>query len=74
MIFDDAHTRTLLAVLHQDHPTVRSVAAETGCSASCAHGRLRRLRLAGLVTWDRRKQGTLRATCTEHLPIERIMP
>lgn len=66
--FDDALTRTLLAVIHQTRPTVQSVADATGCAKSTAHGRLDELRMAGLVTWEPRRAGTLRA-CVGEVPL-----
>jgi hypothetical protein len=62
IIFDDAHTRTLLAVCHQTAPTCRSVAAETGCAISTAYQRLTTLRDAGLIAWQPRTAGTMRPT------------
>ena len=57
----DTATRVLLAVLTQDHPTVRSVGEEVGlASPNSTHHHLLDLRDAGLVTWDEGKTGTLR--------------
>lgn len=50
----------LFAVLHQDRPTVRSVAEAVGLSISHAHMRLCELRVKGLVTWEEGKAGTIR--------------
>jgi DNA-binding IscR family transcriptional regulator len=73
VIIDDAHTRTLLAVCHQTHPTCRSVAAETGVSASCAYYRLSTLRDAGLVAWEDGKDGTMRSLVAEVLPVAPVI-
>ena len=59
-MWGDTATRVLLAVLTQDRPTVRSVAAEVGRSVSKTHEELVKLRAAGLVKWDAGKTGTLR--------------
>jgi DNA (cytosine-5)-methyltransferase 1 len=50
----------LFAVLHQDRPTVRTVAEATQLSISHAHMRLCELRVKGLVTWEEGKAGTIR--------------
>jgi hypothetical protein len=60
----DGATRALLAVVAQERPTVRSVAAATGRSLGFTHERLRELRKARLVAFEDRKQGTLRALVT----------
>jgi SOS-response transcriptional repressor LexA len=57
-------TRVLLAVMADEHPTIRRVCAATGlASTSTVLAHLRALRRAGLVSWADGKDGTLRATC-----------
>jgi hypothetical protein len=63
MMFPNAATRVLLAVVSQPRATVRSVAEEVGCAISTAHSWLRVLRDEGLVAWTEGEQGTLRSTC-----------
>lgn len=55
----------LAAVVLLEWPTVRAVGELAGLSStSTVHHWLRRLRDAGLVTWEPGKSGTLRATVT----------
>lgn len=61
----DSATRVLLAVLADEHPTIRRVCSAAGLrSTSTVLAHLRALRRAGLVSWANGKDGTLRATCT----------
>lgn len=60
---DDAHTRTLLAVL-AGHRTYPALLEHLGCSRSSLHRRLTLLRCLGLVAWEEGRRGTLRPTCT----------
>lgn len=69
--YGDTTTRTLLAVLRQQRPTVRSVAFEVGRSVSHTHAALVELRGAGLVTWDRGRAATLRPLVGEVTTAER---
>ena len=56
----DRGTRVLLAVVQQQRPTVRAVAAAVGLSVNTTHDHLVRLRRLGLVAWEDGKTGTLR--------------
>lgn len=58
-----ALAETLMVVLSEPRCTVRSIAARCGLGSSqSAHARLVSLRRLGLVDWEDRKKGTLRAT------------
>jgi predicted ArsR family transcriptional regulator len=70
---NDTATRVLLAVLTQRRPTVRSVAAAVGVNVSTAHKHLNRLWWLGLVEWEARRAGTLRASC-RRVPLSRGTP
>ena len=50
----------LFAVIHQERPTVRSVAETTHLTPSCVHDQLIQLRAKGLVTWTVGAAATLR--------------
>lgn len=60
----DTRTRTLLAVLTQPHPTVRSVATAIDRSAKTTYEHLLALRDLDLLDWEWGAHGTLRATVT----------
>lgn len=60
--YTDMETRVLLAVCHQDRPTVRSVGREVMLGASAVHSHLRRLRDAGLIEWVEGRKSTMRST------------
>jgi predicted transcriptional regulator len=74
MDLDDAHTRTLLAVYTQTHPTVRSVAAEIDRSVTVTYRKLQRLRAEGLVAWEDGQAGTLRPLVAEVFPVAPVLP
>jgi hypothetical protein len=57
--------RVLLAVQRLEYPTVRGVAASSGLSLAVTHRHLLTLRREGLVSWEPRKAGTLRAVVRE---------
>lgn len=54
-------TRVLLHVVTSPAPSIRSAAKAAGCSFETAHRHLRALQDEGLVAWEPRKNGTLRA-------------
>ena len=58
---------TILSVLLErpfPSPSIRELCRRTGKTRHGIHVHLLRLRRFGLVTWDDRCAGTLRATCT----------
>jgi DNA-binding transcriptional ArsR family regulator len=57
--------RVLLAVASLPRPTIRGVAERASLSPSVVYHHLGRLRMHGLVTWERGKRGTLRALVEE---------
>jgi predicted transcriptional regulator len=54
----------LMAVLHQDRPTMQSVAAEVDAAHSTVVFHLHALEHLGLIGWEHGKRGTLRALVT----------
>ena len=69
--YGDSRTRVLLAVIAQDRPTVRSVAAAVGLNGTNVHRHIRALAKDGLVTYAPGRSGTLRsAVRPAHFPDE----
>lgn len=62
--FSATRAAVLLAVIHQSHPTVRSVAEYAGVSIETAHRTLTRLRELGLIGWEAGRAHTLRPLVT----------
>lgn len=60
----DTSTRVLMAIIGQSVPSIRSVAAEVGVSASTAHHHIERLQAEGLVTHTPGLHCSLRPTVT----------
>lgn len=58
----------LMAVLHQDRPTLRSVASEVGIARSTAAFHVTVLRELGIVAAERGCRGTLRPL-VEYIPV-----
>lgn len=58
----------LMAVLHQDHPTVPTIAVEVGASTSTVQFHLTVLRELGIVAAERGCRGTLRPL-VEYIPV-----
>jgi len=61
-VLDDATTKVLLACVVDVRPTTSTVVQRTGLSRTRVHRILHHLRRQGLVGFESKHQGTLRAT------------